>query len=318
VKDHIFIRLLLNQSRWKSLILLCILLAASAELLVAFQDFDHSKIMVEGLPGPIEVTHIYFDFSGSEAIPLRENYSTPIPKPEWIKDSRSGACLFVQNSTIEISARFESPSDTDSAFIWAEAPAPPGDVEGQWVHFTNGVSDPDYYTFSTVSPAPVGLGYYTWDWQWKMYLAADGITRTLNVSGPHELYTILAVPGLPWVLNSGNTRNPWTRALDLVLTEIEAETVEEALDEVTRYCFDRPCFEYDIWSGAPCYISGYWNFNLSLFLQDMENQHDPRIGCCYDGAAIVHTLADLVGAQTPFRVVQPIRLSELHRSHRPR
>jgi len=74
------------------------------------------------------------------------------------------------------------------------------------------------------------------------------------------------------------------------------------MDEVTKFCFDQPAFNYDVYNGAPCYISGYtvWNFNLSLFIADIKKGSLPRTGCCYDGGAIVHTLSGLLGAQTSF------------------
>ncbi len=261
-------------------------------------DVEKAGTPVEGLPGRVRVTHIQFDHSGSEALPLRVDYTTPIQKPEWVMDERSGAALFVQNSPVEFLARFEGPENLDSAYIWAETGDPPGDISGSWISFSNGVSDPEYSTFSTETAAPAGLGHHTWTWQWYMD-TGNGPVRVLNASGPHEIYTILAEPGLPWSMNPGNTHNPWTDALDLALEEVEAMTVAGVLEDITAYCFDRPCFEYDIWSGAPCYISG-WNFNLTLFINDMETGHDPRVGCCYDGAAIVHTLADILGAHTHF------------------
>lgn len=281
------------------------MMVTPAKLTFGSQDVYHERIPVEGIPGLIHVTHIYFDHSGSNAIHLRKNYSTPIPKPEWVMGERSGAALYVQSSPVEILARFEAPPNRDSAYIWAESGLPLGGLEGQWVYFYDGVSDPEYYSFSTENPVPSGLGHYTWDWQWKMYTLPDGRVKNITVSGPHEIYSVLGEPGLPWETGGENTQNPWTDALDLAITEIEASTVVEALDEVTAYCFDRPCFEYDIWTGAPCYISYGWNFNLSLFIQDMETQHDPRVGNCYDGAAIVHTLADLLGAQTHFMFSEP-------------
>jgi hypothetical protein len=254
---------------------------------------------------PIRVTHIYFDHDYSEAIHLRKNYTTPIPKPEWVLGERSGAALYVQNNPVEILARFESFPGVDSAYIWAEGDSVLGGTEGQWVHFTNRVSDPEYYSFSTNYSTPSELGHYSWDWHWKSSSGSDKAVMELNVSGSHEIYTILKDPGLPWEIDQENNQNPWTDALDLVIHDTEAATAKEVLDAITMATFDRPCFEYDIWGGAPCYIIGSWNFNLTLFISDMVSQRDPRVGNCYDGAAIVHTLADLLGAHTYFVYSNP-------------
>jgi hypothetical protein len=258
-----------------------------------------SRIAAEGMPGLVRVTHIHFDYESSGAIHLRKSYTTPIPKPEWVKDQRSGAALYVQGSTVGILARFEAPEVVDSAYIWAEGGPPLEGLAGRWVAFTGGVSDPEYVEFPAEAPVPAGLGHYTWSWQWKMSSVPGGRVKTINVSGPHEIYSILATPGLPWEIEMPSTRNPWTDALDLVLEHVGATHPTGVLDQVTAWCFDRPCFEYDIWTGAAYYCSG-WNFNLSLFIQDMVEQQDPKVGNCYDGAAIVHTLADLLGAQTRY------------------
>ncbi len=254
---------------------------------------------------PIQVTHIVFDHDDSYAIHLRKNYSTPIPKPEWVRNTRSGAALYVEKTPVEILARFEAYPTVDSAYIWASEEAVLGGTEGQWVYFSDGVSDPEYYSFFTIDAAPGGLGRHSWDWHWKALISPGDIIWDLNVSGSHEIYTVLKHPGLPWEIEQENNQNPWTDALDLVIQNIQATTVEEVLDEITAACFDRPCFEYDIWWGAACYIYGGWNFDLTLFIDDMVSQHDPRIGNCYDGAAIVHTLADLLGAHTYFVFSEP-------------
>lgn len=279
---------------------LCLVLLLSSTGLKSMRHVDSAKVPVEGFPGRVRITHIRFDHEGSSAIHLREDFTTPIPKPEWVVDERSGAALYVQNSPVEILARFEAPAITDSAFIWAEAEPPLGGVQGQWVRFTEGISDPEYYSFSTEAPVPEGLGHYTWSWQWMITRVPGGTGKSINVSGPHEIYAVLDEPGLPWETAIASTQNPWTDALDLALGVVDATTTGEVLDQVTAYCFDRPCFEYDIWSGAACYISYNWTFNLSLFIEDMVEGHDPRVGNCYDGAAIVHTLADLLGARTHF------------------
>ncbi len=280
---------------------------AGAQEVPWFSSLDSSFILPADVVEyePIRVTHIYFDHDNSEAVYLRENYTTPIPKPEWVMGERSGAALYVQNKPVEIMARFEAYPGVDSAYIWAEGDSVLGGTEGRWVHFTNRVSDPEYYSFMTDYPAPSGLGHYRWHWRWKTSPSFGNVVMDLNVSGPHEIYTILKNPGLPWEIDEENNQNPWTDALDLLIHDVEASSVEEVLDEITVMTFDRPCFEYDIWNGAPCYIQGYWNFNLTLFISDMVNQHEPRVGNCYDGAAIVHTLSDLLGAHTYFVYSNP-------------
>jgi len=252
--------------------------------------------------GTSRVTHIEFDHANGTAIPLRVNRTTSIPKPEWVDGSHSGAALYVQNSPVTLRARFEAPMNVQRAFIGTAWNGPLGKVKGQWVYFTNGVSDPEYYTFETVGHAPAGLGVHEWDWQW---LAATptpfGMAlRWLNVSGAHTIYTVLDTPGLPWKTDVSSDQNPWTDALDLILQHTDATDVETVLDDVTAFCFDLPSFKYDTWSGAPCYINGNWRFNVTLYISDVNGGANPRVGCCYDGGAIVHTFADLLGAQTHF------------------
>lgn len=256
----------------------------------------------EAQRGTFRVTHIEFDHADGSAIPLRVNRSTTIPKPEWVDGSRTGAALYVQNSPVTLRVRFEAPLDVQGALIGTTWAGPLGSVKGRWIKFTNGVSDPEYYTYSTRLDAPDGLGLHLWDWQWVAAVQTPfGATfRWLNVSDGLSIYTVLDTPGLPWETVSVSDQNPWTDALDLILQQTEASDVETVLDDVTAFCFDRPAFEYDIWSGGPCYINGNWSFNLTLFISDVNGGASPRVGCCYDGGAIVHTFADLLGAQTEF------------------
>jgi len=280
---------------------LAVLLALLPILSVA-EPLPAAAAAEEGQRSSLRVTHIEFDHAAGSAIPLRVNRTTTIPKPEWVDGTRSGAALYVQNTPITIRARFEAPLGVRRVFIGTTWAGPLGSVKGRWIDFSNGVSDPEYCTFQTRSAAPRGLGLHGWDWQWVAAIETPwgSALRWLNASEGHSIYTVLDTPGLPWDTVEVNDQNPWTDALDLILQHTGAENVETVLDDVTAFCFDRPCFEYDIWSGAPCYINGNWNFNLTLFISDVNSGANPRVGCCYDGGAIVHTLADLLGAQTEF------------------
>lgn len=252
-------------------------------------------------PSPVVVSHIRFDFPGSSAIHLRENYTTPIPKPEW-SALRQGPALLVQESAVEIMARFTAPTYVKSAFIRAEG-GPMGGVKGEWVHFNNGVSDPEYYKFIVKDPAPEGIGYWTWYWQWSaatLMQSGDMTIGEMNLSGEHQVYTILDTPGMPWETATENNQNPWTAALELAFDyNITGTTAEEVLASATAFCFDTPCFKYDITSGAPYYNKNY-TVNLTQLISDLRNGVPPRTGCCYDGGGIVHVFADLLGAHSHY------------------
>jgi hypothetical protein len=256
--------------------------------------------------GAIRVSAIHFDHDGSEALPLRVNFSTTILKPEWVRDERSGACLFVQDRPVEILVRFEAPPWLDRAYFWAESDGPLGGVPGRMVEFTDGVSDPEFYAFTTERPAPAGLGVHTWDWQWKAARTEASAATTfipITRTGKHRLYTILDTPGKPWRVDMVGTQNPWTEALDVALQHTDATTEKGILEDMVRFCYERPCFQYDTWWGSPCYssvVGSTWRLNLSLLLADIRADRVPRTGCCYDGALIVLTFADLLGAKNKY------------------
>jgi hypothetical protein len=256
-----------------------------------------------GYPPPLHVTHVQFYYTGSEAIRLRNNYTTTIIRPEWEIDERSEAALYVVNSPVNIKARFKSLYNVQSAYIWAQSDGPLGGTEVKLVQFKNGISDPEYVEFTARNPVPDQRGIYTWRWKWTAIL--NHRMERMNSSGTHKIYAIIDQPGDPWVINVDSNQNPWTDALDLADLFIGGTTIDGVLDGAVRFCFDRPCFKYDIVSGAPVYIHGNWKFDLTLFIEDIVTGHDPRIGCCYDGAAIVHTFSNLLGAKTIFGYSYP-------------
>jgi len=275
---------------------------AAVALAAAF--FIPTDATASGIRTTIRASQIQFDHAGSQALPLRVNYSTSIVKPEWVAGTRNQPCLFVQETPVTVLVRFEAPLWLTQAYFWAESDGPLGGLPGQTVHFTNGVSDPEYYEFTAERPTPSGIGMHEWSWQWMVASTAAEVTtavRPLNVSGKHRLYTILANPGKPWRVDLVSTQNPWTEALDVAMGVTHATTPEGVLDDMVRFVHDRPCFQYDIVWGSPCYVSGLpWKLNLTLVLADIRLNRPPRTGCCYDGALIVHTLADVLGASTRY------------------
>ncbi len=264
------------------------------------------------LPDGIEAVALMFDFEGSSAVPLRQNYYLDYDKPEWMKDIRSNPALFKSGEQgVRICAWFEAPPHIESALVWAllrpadrENPIR-GVVEPETVTFTEGRADS--VMFSISRPLPDRLGIYDFYLQW---MAGDipGMEKpdtALNISGPHRLYTVLDDPSPPWSVLPGTFSNPWSEALDLVLVGegIPAVQKESLQTYVTKSVFEYPVFEYDIWGGASEYTwtnnYDYWTVDLTSMIDDIR-QAITRVGNCYDGAAAVVVFSNLLGCDLKF------------------
>ncbi len=207
--------------------------------------------------------------SVSDAINIRHDYNTPfdISSGEWIKGVTNIPACYTTNKSVTIKARFTvQPSSVTSADIWAistDSGGSLGDVIKTNVTFSGGVSNPQYATFQMSGTTPDCIQKTTNDvWQWKMEnVNGSGLAACdLDMSGPHTVYTILKEPTSPWVNATGNQRNAWKTALDLVCASAPwagGETsVTGAAFRITEAINGAGRFKYDISRGAAMYLDG--------------------------------------------------------------
>jgi hypothetical protein len=143
-----------------------------------------------------------------------------------------------------------------------------------------------------------------WRWQYEDDLGWHDIVTTR-----HRVYALHDHPTRPWqqdYMGGANPRLPWTDALDIACEwSAWARSAGDVATAITNGVWDAGStglFRYDS-SGAssgaePEFASAGLpgNFNLTGFLNHLQRARGTRPVQCYDCAAAVSTLANLLGA----------------------
>ena len=241
----------------------------------------------------VEVTHIKFDHAAGHAadgIDIRENNSTNITVPEWVKGGQNKPGAYTKSTNVTIKARFTvSPSAITSAKVRATtADAILGNLGEQTITFASGVSTPEYVSFTptNATPGAVGKGTVTWQWRTKHIEGSDlGDEANINSSGPHTIYTVLATPTAPMA-------EPWTEVLDKSCVWANGQTTTTgAAGKVTDSIYTSG-YEYDNVGGAPQYYDG-GDFNLTECLSEWGD--DTCDINCWDCAQMVAIFSNALG-----------------------
>lgn len=249
----------------------------------------------------VEVTHIQFDHDDPagghhDALDIRENYSTDISVPEWVKGGQNKPAAYIESlSNVDIKAKFSiSPGvDPGTKILATTNSSIMGDVGEESVSFSSGVSS--YVRFTTNSGENVGKG--TVQWQWKVKDLGHGSGEiNINTSGAHTIYLVLATPTAPQA-------EAWTEALDISCSEAAGMTTAAG----ATWCIWDDFYysaggSYDIGryknselvAGAPEYTSDGESsaFNLTKWLGQY-----PSVGIvnCYDMGKAVVVFANALG-----------------------
>jgi hypothetical protein len=261
----------------------------------------------------MEVTNIKFNHntssSGSDALNIRENYSTPfdISNGEWRKTPAINLPVaYIKETAVTIQARLAvSPASFTSADIWAATGHPDGAlgmVEKETVTFSGGVSSPEYATFDVSGETAGFVQKATLDvWQWKMenFNGSGSSVCDLNKSGTHTVYILLGEPTHPWNNTYGENTNVWTDALDMVCEWAYGATTEpEAAAKVTEAIYNSG-YQYDNrednWIGGETRYLNRSNgkFRLTSCLSEWG---DPEKDInCFDTAQMCASFANAAG-----------------------
>ncbi len=298
-------------------------------------------------PPKIQVTNIEFDWKSptqskdpAAAITLRQNLTTPLAfkRPpadpgnvgatygEWVTGGVNDPALYVANQMVSIKARFTSSSnfllkaDISAKGTVGNIPA----VSLTTVNFNAGVANPQYVQMALATATPDFISKYSDTWQWQLgNLNGCGTPAAQSVTtGPHTLYTVLAVPTSPWYDNA--SQQPWVTALDYVngISEIDDQfTLQQAAERITNFVFSGNGLIYDTGDahggGRANYtvnatVAETATFNLTGYISSPNTCASPPPGgrgCnvvnCYDQAAAVSTLFNLVGGTSAYRFMQP-------------
>ena len=272
-------------------------------------EYESSKIDSDTTEFTIfdaHVTQIQFDHStgdSADGINIRENYSTDISVPEWVKGGQNKPAAYKKSTSVTIKARFTvSPSAITSAKIKATtSDTTLGDLQEQTVTFSGGIShDPEYVSFTPDNSTPSTVDKATVEWHWKVRDIQGGASGECEFasSGPHTIYTVLSTPQAPQA-------EPWTETLDIACTVADGRSTAGT---ATRDIWDDFYYDaggtYDTSGGWPQYTpnGGSGIFHLTEWLHNY-----PSIGTvnCYDMGKSVVVFANALGCDTQYVFVLP-------------
>ena len=223
---------------------------------------EHKMSVVEILITDVKFNHSTSD--STDAIDIRENYSTDITVPEWVKGGQNKPAAYKKGINVTLKGRFTiSPAVNVRAEVSADSSsAGLGNLAKQAIQFSGGVSSPEYISFTPGNPTPAKVGKDTLEWQWKVD-GLDGSTLpafNINTSGPHTLYTVLDTPKAPM-------SEPWTEVLDKSCVWANGQTSPTAAASKVVENIYSSGYKYDVVSGAPQYSLG-GDFDLTDCLSE--------------------------------------------------
>ena len=110
----------------------------------------------------IKAKKITFNFSGSEAIALKDHtrpdHDEEVPTPEYIKGRRNEPAAYAQGDTLSIRVVFKAKEGVDSAWIGSSL------FDDKWVTFTNKKSGK--IEFTATDPLGLDVGVHTLKIDW--------------------------------------------------------------------------------------------------------------------------------------------------------
>ena len=272
----------------------------------------------------------------TDALNLRRNATQFVTVPEWqsgvsVNPEDSPAAYSIadtQGNTITIQARFQAGTGLSAVEIRAIDPAvdPPGpggcagilhkivraliralsgnvlgEVKARNVTFSGGDSGFVTFELQNLRLWNVGVGVRTTTWTWQYRVGGGAWTDIATTS--HRIYSVLAVPTLPWQqapYNAANTQLPWTEVLDVACQwAVLAQDPVQAGGRVTQNVFGLgpATFVYDCPGGGGTHYTNYSStFYCTAFLERLKG--GPGFGefvNCTDCATFVSTFANVLG-----------------------
>ena len=262
----------------------------------------------------IEITDMAFFGSSSNCYQLKTNSSGSIINvPEVTSAGGEKKVLWGANKDISVKARMiTNPAITVSGVKIKSDVAgyPINELLEANVSFNNGVSSGSrigsvdgFVTFNSKNKTKNTIGKDTVSFAWKSVdVCGKPLTTPINlntISGIN-IYTIWDTPKGPW-----NNNPAWINALDFAITTCNANGKNDtgALAAITDFLHGSHGMSYDTNNGACSYTtSGAADImNLSGYI---NKQHGIIVNC-YDQAAAVASIGNLLGLDSKYTFLQP-------------
>jgi hypothetical protein len=189
----------------------------------------------------VSVTNIVFNHAAGsltgDAIELRKDFATALPRPEYTRAGESFAAYVGGTTPVTVQVRFEvvSPDPVSTLTLRGISTDSAGggtlsDTDEKVVTVTNGVShegtddpatpwdDSEYVTFTTEGAVPSQVNQSDEYWAWQITASAPTPLEhpiAADTSGPHHTYVLYAAPEIPWTQTVDEPHNPWVSLLTL-------------------------------------------------------------------------------------------------------
>jgi hypothetical protein len=234
----------------------------------------------------VEVTNIKFDHTSgdsSDAIDIREDNTTDISVPEWVKGGQNKPAAYKKSTSVSVKARFTvSPSTITSAKISATASGTGtilGNLAETTVTFSQGVSSPEYVQLAAGTTASaVGIGNLTWQWKVRDIQGSGSQECQFDSSGAHKIYTVLTTPCWPQT-------EPWAQVLDYACAwAANVSDGAAAVTSITTGAYNGFGKDYD---GSQSHTPGT-TCHLTAMLAD-------SVVDCRDMSAVVQLFTQVIG-----------------------
>jgi hypothetical protein len=257
----------------------------------------------------MEVTGIKFNYGQSNgavnALSIRQNFTTGVAVPEWIKGKtlpKSSPVVYsitaVAGKIITIQASFAAdPGAPATVDVRADGGGVLGAIDPTTINISGGASVPEFVTLSLarhqIGPSGILKQDVQWDW---LYKSTDGTWISMG-SSSHRVYVVLDTPFLPWLqpptLPASVTQLPWVDALDQACVWAAGKlNPPDAATAVTQAVNSNLGLTYDVSHGASKYTQAVgptsW-FLCTAFLAFINQQPEGKgnVVNCTDCATIV-------------------------------
>ena len=200
-----------------------------------------------------------------------------------------------------------------SAEFYAEkidSSSPLGGLSAQNVTFSDGASSWVEFASDAMIPRTVRKVDHRWEWKVSKIGSQDVTSFVCATTGPHRVYTTLAIPKPPWKPNGIDVNNIWVSAMDFSNSFLEGKNVpQDAMSTITSHLFYDMGFRYDTGNSMSHYWDASGKFELSNYMAGIGNLVN-----CHDQAYGVATFAGLVGIKAqvteskPFGYINTVNL----------
>jgi hypothetical protein len=252
---------------------------------------------------PAEISFNYEGGSTNDAIAIKNNASSTISAPEYIKDSKNESCAYIKSQgNRKIKVKFNS-NNSNMNFL-VKATVITGTGLGSICEMFVAPCDLNTTVFTIdvqgTIPSSVGKNTFTWKWEATALPISSPycpITCT-SVNTTHTFYTLLSTPQAP--LNT-----PWSEVLDYSCVWASGQTSNTGvMQKIVEGLYNNTGFLYDINSGTPRYTSySTQSFNLTSMLSEIGGSQ--IIVNCYDMGKAVKIFANILGCNSNYAYTNP-------------